>query len=823
MSIYFDGEKKEIYLSVGDLITEGEKIKIGFSGNEGYERLWVGQSLHSIYQENQIYKYENYEKEVSVKYQFNFFGWKVFLQGRIDGVKREGDKLIVEEIKTIHFARDLPSFYDSETFKIYKKQTEIYAYILSLIEKKEIKGFLILLDIGTLEEKVLECSLDFKRIENFISNKIKRILRNKEMARERELAQKHFAKDISFIFPNYRPYQKELIDEVGFALKEKANIMVSAPTGLGKTVSAITPAIKFCLEKNLKLFFLTSKTLQQDMAVEVIKKINTAGVFHSIQIRAKEKMCATSSLLCHEKFCQYAKDYGKKKEESSIINKILNSFLHIDPDIIFNLAKNEGLCPFELSLELLNYAKFVVCDYNYIFDPSVSFFDLRDETVLSNVVLIIDEAHNLIERGRGYWSPEISKSQILQAIDKLLTCPIEQAEVLRNGLYIISNYFDKLGEDFLGNKEWVIDLDKKIFRDSIGILDSQILEYFSYLRNQESLAEVDPFLEVYFQLGKFTRVLENISSKFKILLKKNEDDLRIKIFCLDPAPFLNKILSKVYSSIAMSATLTPHYFYKRMLGFPHNKTIEATFPSPFPKENRKIFIYPYLDTTYKKRVEEAPKLAKLLYEMGNCVSGNFLVLFPSYDYMNEVLSHYNFKGKKILNQEKNQNLKESKELMRQVKQRGRNFLFFAVSGGLFAEGVDYPEEIFKGAFIISPSLPMVSLEQELLKKYYDEAEENGFSFAYVIPGITRVVQSAGRIIRSEKDRGIVVLICKRFKEGLYSKYFPDFWYENKPEELITDNPVKEIKNFLGGKFEKKKAINYHRCNNIKRKKRSFIN
>ena len=809
MSIYFDSEKKEIYLSVGDLISEGEKIKIGFSANEGYERLWVGQSLHSIYQENQIYKYEMYEKEVSIKYQFNFFGWKVFLQGRIDGVKREGDKLIVEEIKTIHFARDLPSFYDSETFKIYKKQTEIYAYILSLIEKKEVKGFLILLDIGTMEEKVLECSLNFEIIEKFISNKIKKILRNKERARERELAQKNFAKEISFIFPSYRPYQKELIDEIEFALKEKANIMVSAPTGLGKTVSAITPAVKFCLEKNLKLFFLTSKTLQQDMAVEVIKKINTAGVFHSIQIRAKEKMCATSSLLCHERFCQYAKDYGKKKEESAIISKILNSFSHIDPDIIFNLAKNEGLCPFELSLELLNYAKFVVCDYNYIFDPSVSFFDLRDETSLSNVVLIIDEAHNLIERGRGYWSPEISKAQISKALDKLLSCPIEKAEVLRSGLNIISNYFDKLDEDFLGNKEWVIDLDKKNFRDCMGILDSQILEYFSYLGNQESLAEEDPFLEAYFQLGRFVKVLENISSKFKILLKKNADNLSIKIFCLDPAPFLNKILSKVYSSIAMSATLTPHYFYKRILGFPQNKTIEATFPSPFPKENRKIFIYPYLDTRYKKRVEEAPKLAKLIYEMGNCVSGNFLVLFPSYEYMNEVLSHYNFKGKKILNQEKNHNLKESKELMKIVKQRGKNFLFFAVSGGLFAEGVDYPGEIFKGAFIISPSLPMVSLEQELLRKYYDEAEENGFSFAYVIPGITRVVQSAGRIIRSEKDRGIIVLICKRFKDELFSRYFPGFWYENKPEELITQDPVKEIKDFFGGKFEKKKAINYH--------------
>lgn len=809
MSIFIDEEKKEIFLSVTDLVSEEEKIKIGFSGSEGYQRLWVGQALHTKYLEEQILRNENYQKEVFIKYLMEVMGWKVYIQGRIDGLKRENGNIIVEEVKTLPFARDLPQFYDSETFKMYKRQAEVYSYLISRKENKPVSGHIVLLDIETLDERIVDCSKSPERVETFIFNRIKKIIKNFEANKEKKFLQKEFSKQISFIYPKYRPFQKELISEIEDALRKKFNILISAPTGLGKTVSAITPAIKFCLERDLKLFFLTSKTLQQDMAVETIKKINTSGVFHSIQIRAKEKMCPSRSVLCHERFCIYARDYGKKKEESGIIKKILSNFSHIDPDLVFGLSKKEEVCPFEISLELLNFAKFVICDYNYIFDPYISFFDLREETSLANMVLIIDEAHNLVERGRGYWSPEIEKNQIFEAQEKLLTCPIEAAETLNRGLGLIFDYFQKLKEEFYRDGERVIDIDKKVIRDSMEILESKILDYFSYLKNQSEISEEDKFVNTFFTLNRFYRVLEFFSSKFKVIYKKKEDKEILKIFCLDPAPFLGKIISKTYSTIAMSATLTPPYFYKRILGFPSEKTIEASFPSPFPKENRKILIYPELDTTYKKRVEQAPELAQILYEIGNATKGNFLVLFPSYEYMKIVLQYYNFEGKEVLIQEKDQNIKESKQMLHKLKRKKKDHLFFAVSGGQFSEGVDYPEEIFKGVIIVSPSLPQVSLEQELLKQYYEEEEEDGFSYAYIIPGITRVIQSAGRVIRSEKDRGVVVLICRRFKEKLYSRYFPQWWFENCPEELATRDLVGEIKKFFGGKGGRKKTIHNH--------------
>lgn len=806
MSIFIDEDLKEIHLSVTDLVTEGEKISIGFSGSEGYQRLWVGQALHTRYLEEQIYKNEDFQKEVTIKHQFEVQGWKVYLQGRIDGIKRQDGKIFLQEIKTLHFIRDLPQFYDSETFKIYKKQTEVYSYLLNIKEGKTVAGYIVLLDIETMEEKIIECPFSPERVESFILNRLRRIIRNFEIEKEKKALQREFSKQISFIYSKYRPYQKEMMSEIDEALRKKFHILISAPTGLGKTVSAITPSIKFCLEKDLKLFFLTSKTLQQDMAVDTIKKINSSGVFHSIQIRAKEKMCPSNAPLCHERFCIYARDYGKKKQQSQIIQKILQNFSHIDPDVLFNLAKKEEVCPFEISLELLSYAKFVICDYNYIFDPYISFFDFKEETSLSNIVLIIDEAHNLVERGRGYWSPEMEREKILEAQEKLLSCPLEAGEILLSALNLLMEYFDKLKEEYYEDGERIIDIDKKIIREAMEIMESQILDYFSYLKNQEVLPEEDKLMDAFFSLSKFARVLEFFSSKFKIIYKKRKEKETLKIFCLDPAPFLGKIISRTYSTIAMSATLTPPYFYKRILGFPPEKTIEASFPSPFPKENRKILIYPELDTTYKKRMEQAPELAEILHEIGNSVSGNFLILFPSYEYMKEVLKFYNFEGKEVLVQEREQNLKESKGIISKIKRKKKDHLLFAVSGGQFAEGVDYPEEIFKGVLIVSPSLPQVSLEQELLKEYYQEEEEDGFSYAYVIPGITRVIQSAGRVIRSEKDRGVVVLICKRFKEKTYNRFFPEYWFEKSPEELITKSPVEEIKKFFGGKYGKKKTL-----------------
>ncbi len=807
MSIFFDEVKREIFLSVGDLISPGEKVKIGFSGNEGYKRLWVGQSMHLNYQESQIYIDKSYQKEVIVKGIFEIKGWKVQVQGRVDGIRRQEGKIIVEEIKTIHFKRDLPQFYESETFEIYKKQLDVYCYLIYLNEKREVEGRLILLDIGTFDKKIFEREISPQRMESFILNKLKKIISSYERNKEKLEEEKISADQIPFIFPTYRKYQRELIGEIEYALENKKNILISAPTGIGKTVSAITPAIKFCLKKNLKLFFLTSKTTQQEMAVEVLKKINYAGSFRSIQIRAKEKMCASKSLLCHERFCLYAKDYGKKKEESGILLKILNGFYHFEPDLVYNLSKKEELCPFEISLELMSNSKAVVCDYNYIFDPYVSFFEWDDSSSLSNCVLIIDEAHNLTERGRSYWSPEIKKNQIVRAIERILFWQTEASEIIKDGLGIILNYFEKL-EKTNPFGEVVLDIDFKVFRDSLSIFETQILEYFSYLKEQEILPPEEPFLEFYFNYIKFCKVLNFLSKRFKVIFKKSQGDCAIKIFCLDPAPFLKERISSSYSTIAMSATLEPSYFYKRILGFSQGETIEANFPSPFPKENRKVIIYPFIDTTYKKRSAEAPLLAKLLYEMGNCVSGNFLILFPSYDYLKEILNYFNEKGKKILVQRKEQELKETIEIMNKIKGKRGNYLFFGVSGGMFAEGVDYPEEVIKGVFIISPSLPQVSLEQELLKEYYDEMEENGFSYAYLIPGITRVIQSAGRVIRSEKDKGVIVLICRRFSEKKYFELLPRYWYEEKIEELITKDPIKEIKKFLGGKGGKKKAIPY---------------
>ena len=363
--------------------------------------------------------------------------------------------------------------------------------------------------------------------------------------------------------------------------------------------------------------------------------------------------------------------------------------------------------------------------------------------------------------------------------------------------------FARLDEAHAGEPDTVIEPDAGPFKEALEFLEADIVDYFSWLRERDRPAPEDPLLNLYFGLSRFVRVLEVLGEEFAVILRHPAGDLEVKIFCRDPSRFIGAIVKGTWATVAMSATLTPSWFYRNVLGFPAKETAEAAFPSPFPRENRRILVYPGLDTTYKKRHAQVPELARLLHGLGNAVRGNFLALFPSYQYMRDVLSHYPRGGKRAIVQEARHTLRETEEMLGQMKGSKRNYLLFGVTGGMFAEGVDYPGESLKGVFIVSPALPQVSLEQKLLMDYYDRVHEDGFSYAYLIPGITRVIQAAGRVIRSEEDRGVIVLICRRFREAAYTRFFPEDWMEEGVEALVSGDPVAEVKKFFAGHSKSK--------------------
>jgi DNA excision repair protein ERCC-2 len=342
--------------------------------------------------------------------------------------------------------------------------------------------------------------------------------------------------------------------------------------------------------------------------------------------------------------------------------------------------------------------------------------------------------------------------------------------------------------------------DRELFMEQRIEWERIVLEYIGWKIDNRIADEEDPIIDFYFKLVKFTNMLGERSDALAHVVERTDEGIRLKVFCKDPSKFLGEIFDSAHATVALSATLEPFDFYRKTLGFPEDRTAELSLPSPFPRHNRKIVIVPEVDTTYKRRADHYVRIAENVAEIADAGDGNFLALFPSYAFLREIAERMPPIQKRVMVQRNDMTDYERNAILDILRDRPRRGnLILAVSGGMYAEGVDYQGDMLSGVMVIGPALPQVSFEQELLKEYYDEQYGAGFEFAYLIPGMTRVVQSAGRVIRSEHDIGIIALLCKRFTQETYTRYFPTDWYEESPRELVSRKPANEIRSFFEAK------------------------
>jgi Rad3-related DNA helicase len=487
-------------------------------------------------------------------------------------------------------------------------------------------------------------------------------------------------------------------------------------------------------------------------------------------------------------------------KKSGLLSGIVTSMSYYDPDITFELSKSKEVCPFEVSLELIEQADVIVCDYNYIFDPYVGLKTYQQDSDYSDCVLVVDEAHNLVDRGRGYYSPELLEKSFDDIRNLMMSrnCWIDGWEEL---IEILRSHFTELAEVLEGDvKQALCSPSRDLFLEQRTEWERVVLEYIGWKIDNRIAEEDDPLIDFYFKLVKFTNLLSEDSDEFAHIVERTNDGLKLKIFCKDPSKFLGRIFDSAHATIALSATLEPFEFYRKTLGFPDKRTAELSLGSPFPRGNRKIVVVSDVDTTYKKRADSYEKIATTVADIADAGDGNFLALFPSYAFLREISERMPPIRKRVMVQRNDMTDYERNailEILRDAPKRGN--LILAVSGGMYAEGVDYEGDMLSGVMVVGPALPQVSFEQELLKQYYDEQYGSGFEFAYLIPGMTRVVQSAGRVIRSERDIGVIALLCKRFTQESYTRYFPADWYEESPRELVTRKPANEIRSFFEAK------------------------
>lgn len=797
----FDPETLTLDLSVADLLDATLLRHIGFGNRGGYERLWLGQAIHSRYQEEALAQDPTYQRELGVLLALDHRGWKVRIHGRIDGVRREGEARVVEEIKSVRRGGQL----SPTAREIYQRQALLYAWILRQLQGGgEVKAELVLIEIGGDEVVREPLEADFDLLDASVRRRLNSLIRAFDAENAAIFSRRAAGERLRFPYREMRPGQEQIIEAVTGALERREHLLLEAATGLGKTVAALYPALRYALQNDKRVFVLTAKTLQQDMAMAVVKLLNRDGAFRAVRLRAKAKMCANDEIICHEEYCRFAKDYFLKLDTTGIVRRLPEEAPTLDPDTVYAAAKEAEVCPFEVSLDVASRSQVVICDYNYAFDPYVALTDFAPEADLSNAILVIDEAHNLVERGRGYYSPELAADAARRAAEAMARGgePVHlEAERLCLDLAALIDRTVAAGLE--EGPPQARAAEAPMPEDALWTLrpefDAAFVDYLEHQRSTKTFRADDPFVDLYFGLLRFLNVLLLCDASFSRCVELTDAGPRLKILCKDPSRFLGAVLNRAHGAIALSATLSPPDFYRDLLGFDAARTGFLALPNPFPAERRRVVIDTSVATTWKERQFHYDRIAERLGEFAEAVPGNCLALFPSYDFLAAVAEKLRPRSKRVLVQRRADSDRE-REAMLDTLRRAMfgDILLLAVAGGVFAEGVDYPGDMLRAVAVVGPCLPAVTLELELLKGYYEERFARGFEYAFVVPGMTRVVQAAGRLIRSPEDSGVIALFDRRFLHPPYRDHLPAAWLPEDGAAGLAGHPGTAAADFFAG-------------------------
>ena len=796
LSLRFDDAAKTFEVSIRELAEDEGFRRVGFDRGDGWRRLGLGTEVHTRVLALRRETHAAYRCEVHLQARVPVGDWTAILTGRLDGcVERTKDSWLIEEFKSAYLSSE---GFRSSGYGVERDRRQLlgYCYLWRRLGHPHVSGALVYVDIASGEELSLAVPYDAEPYDRDVEARLLALLGSWKARAASRARKAEAAGRLPFPHAAPRPVQEKLIEAVDRAIAQGEVLLAEAPTGSGKTAAALHPAVAAGLRTGRQVVFLTSKTLQQRMAVSALTAMNERA-FHSLQVRAKEKMCANDRVLCHEDFCRFARNYPEKMAKSNILGRLRDSYPHHDPDTVFEEARREEVCPFEVQLELAQRADAVVADYNYVFEPGVAMRHLVGEQ-LKDAILIVDEAHNLPDRARQIFSPELLESDLVALQNRLSLQPGDLfgdlAASVQDLLALLSKSAEELPE---GDAIAEITPPAEEVHAWRAEWEPRLLRYLEWKRDTRAALPDDPVLDLHFTTLRLTAVLNLYGPDFGCVIERRASGLRLALVCLDPARAVGPVFRSAFSAVLMSATLTPHSAIQRLLGLPERRTASISLPPPFPRENRKVLIVPKVRTTFAAREKNYAPIATLLAEMSDAHSGNALVLFPSYRFLASVAERMPATRAKLLLQRPDlSDFERQRVLAALASPPPEGILLFAVSGGMYAEGVDYPGDVLSGVFVVSPALPQVSFERELLRRYFEEQEEAGFDYAYLQPGMTRVVQAAGRLIRSETDRGVIALLCRRFLEEPYASRLPRDWYAESPSELVSLRPAEEIREFF---------------------------
>jgi DNA excision repair protein ERCC-2 len=797
------GEMKLIAVALRDFALPVPRTG-SIEAHSGYGRAAAdGQEIHVRVQKKRAKSDPSYESEVPLRCEFDREGYRFRIDGRMDGLFRQEPPKI-EEIKTSFNIRELARRLSENPLEHpYCLQLLTYGYFYRL-EHRVVPGLSFhLVSSRNGESLDLELTLDLPAYEKWLEMRLDELVLEVKKAEKRAARRKKIAACLSFPYENPRPGQVELIHTIEQGMSEGSRVLIQAPTGLGKTVGVLYPILKEAMSRGQKVVYVTPKNSQHSVAEDAVTRFQETGAkLKSLSITAKSKICFKNEPLCDPEYCEYARDYYTKVHKNGILDILANK-KKLKARTFRSLGAEYQVCPFELQFDGAQEADTVICDYNYVFAPRSTFGRMTMIGIgqAGKPNLVIDEAHNLPARAMDYYSPSLSSIALEKMRDEIHKVPSplrNEAEELLDGC--IQTIASCRPEE--SSKPAKIDPPVNPFLAQ----DSKLRALLSrYLDSGVEIQPRDVILRLCFYWSEFTEVLEYVGDpdrqEFFTTFHPHSTGGIVKITCCDASAMLENCYDEYEQVVGFSATLKPFDYYAKLSGLDLENVRKAEFPSPFLRERRKLLIIPQISTRYSARERNYAKIADAIQKIAAIRRGNYFAFFPSFEFLERVLGPFQPpEGFTILRQERDMKAPQVEAILDHLREQVVPTIVFAVQGGMFSEGLDYPGEMVIGAFVIGPPLPNFDLEREQMREYYQGHYGAGFDYAYTIPAMAKAIQAAGRVIRSETDRGLIVLMDNRFVQPGYSRSMPMDWFDSSASELVSASILKEVSDFWGRSF-----------------------
>ena len=712
---------------------------------------------------------DNYTAEVPLKYTLTYEDLEIMVEGRADGILIEDEKTIIDEIKTT--TKDL-LLIDENTNPLHWAQAKCYGYIYSMQnELDNIDIQITYYNIDTKSTRILRQNYTLNELEEFFFWLIDEYKSWAQLESDWVNKRNESIKKLKFPFENYRPGQRELAVRVYKSITDSKKCFAQAPTGTGKTISTIFPAIKAMGEdKTSKIFYLTAKTITREVAQNTISLMRKKDLnLKAVTITAKEKICKMEEVNCNPEYCPYANGYFDRINNS--LKDILAKYNDYSKDNIEKISEEYMLCPFELSLDLTNLSDVIICDYNYVFDPRVylkRFFD----TKTTDYTFLIDEAHNLVDRAREMYSATLNEEKFVK-VKKLIS---KKDKRITRVIKEIQSYFEDKLEDLTTLDENDL-VESEAPLELCEILSSFIKFVDEYLARTNE--ENEELMDLYFDVYSFLSISDFYDKNYTTIYTKTFNGMTIKIYCVNPQKVIEEKMKKAKSNIIFSATLIPMDYFMKMYSYDEEDFI-INLKSPFDVKNRLLMIGDNVATTYSKRFETSEDIASYIANCVQAKKGNYMVFFPSYKYMELVFEKMkeNYPDINTSIQESNMSEEEKEEFLSMFDEDNKEtHVGFCVLGGHFSEGIDLTNDKLIGVIIVGVGMPQIGIERDIIKDHMKDSNK-GFDYAYVYPGMIKVLQAAGRCIRTDDDKGVILLLDKRYSQRIYQSLFPYEWYPN---------------------------------------------